>query len=648
MPAPKRSERPRRIRIAKPAPVLDNGRYAVKRTVGDTVAVSADIFRDGHEKMKAVVKYKAPGGRRWLETEMHAVDAHVSGVRWAGEFSVETPGTWQWTVEAWTDRWATWHDELRRKVAADLDEDLTSELSEGVIFLKRALEKAKGDAKGSIEWAIGALESDADINHKFDVALGPELFQAMEETQEREGACALEKPITVEVDRVRARFSAWYELFPRSWGGIKAVEELVPEVADLGFDVLYLLPFHPIGVNKRKGRNNSLTAGPDDPGSPYAIGGAEGGHFAVHPELGTEQDVRDLCATAHKHGMDVALDIALNASADHPWLTEHPEWFQQRPDGTLKYAENPPKRYQDIYNFNWDTDDWQSLWNAWRDVFLHWVDCGIKCYRVDNPHTKPFAFWEWIIKEVHKVDRDVVFLSEAFTRRAVMRELAKLGFTQSYTYFTWKNSRHEMVEYFNELAWSEEKEYFRPNYFPVTPDILHAYLQHGGPAGVRHPPGPRRHAQPELRHLLRLRALRERPGQGGLGGVPELREVRDQGPQARRPAAADDAAPERHPARERRPAVPEQRGLAGRAERPDLRLRQAGAREHDHHGHEPGPAQPAGRPGHDPRRARPRAGVRGRGPVHGQPLRLADRAELRRAQPAHRRQAVPRPEGALS
>lgn len=482
MPAPKRSERPRRIRIAKPAPVLDNGRYAVKRTVGDTVAVSADIFRDGHEKLKAVVKYKAPGGRRWLEAELRAIDAHVSGVRWAGEFTVETPGTWQWTVEAWTDRWATWHDELRRKVAADLDEDLTSELSEGVIFLKRALERAKDqDSKGSIEWAIGVLESDADINHKFDVALGPELFQAMELSQEREGACALEKPVTIEVDRVRARFSAWYELFPRSFGGFKNVEAIVPDIADLGFDVLYLLPFHPIGVNKRKGRNNSLTAGPDDPGSPYAIGGKEGGHFAVHPELGTEQDVRDLCATAHQHGMDVALDIALNASADHPWLTEHPEWFQQRPDGTLKYAENPPKRYQDIYNFNWDTDDWQGLWNAWRDVFLHWVDCGIKVYRVDNPHTKPFAFWEWIIKEVHKVDRDVIFLSEAFTRRAVMRELAKLGFTQGYTYFTWKNSRHEMVEYFDELAWGEEKEYFRPNFFPVTPDILHAYLQHGGP-----------------------------------------------------------------------------------------------------------------------------------------------------------------------
>src|SRR4051812_2112533 len=482
MPAPKRRERPSRIRIAKPAPVLDNGRYAVKRTVGDTVAVSADIFRDGHEKLKAVVRYKAPGGRRWLESELRHVDAHISGVRWAGEFTVETPGTWQFSFEAWTDRWATWHDELRRKVDADLDEDLSGELSEGMVFLQRALERCKGEAKGSIEHAVEVLQNpDAPMHEKFTVALGPELFQSMQEAQEREGSTTLETPILIEVDRVKARFSAWYELFPRSWGGLKAVEALVPDIADLGFDVLYLLPIHPIGVNKRKGRNNSLVAGPDDPGSPYAIGGVEGGHFAVHPDLGTEQDVRDLCATAHHHGMDVALDIALNASADHPWLTEHPKWFQQRPDGTLKYAENPPKRYQDIYNFNWDTDDWEALWQAWLDVFLHWVDAGIKCYRVDNPHTKPFPFWEWLIAEVHKVDRDVVFLAESFTRRAVMRELGKLGFTQSYTYFTWKNSRHEMIEYFNELAWGEEKEYFRPNFFPVTPDILHAYLVHGGP-----------------------------------------------------------------------------------------------------------------------------------------------------------------------
>jgi starch synthase (maltosyl-transferring) len=481
MPATKRSEPPRRIRIAKPAPVLDAGRYAVKRCVGDVVAVSADIFRDGHEKLRAVVKYKAPGGRRWLEAPMHAVDAHHNGVRWAGEFAVSTTGSWQWTIEAWTDRWATWHDELRRKVEADLDEDLSGEVSEGAVLLQRALERCKGPAKLSIQEAHAVLAGDADMHTKFDVALGPELFAAMEEAQAREGATTLDKPLPLEVDRVKARFGAWYELFPRSWGGLKAVEELVPGIAELGFDVLYLLPIHPIGRNKRKGRNNTLTAGPDDPGSPYAIGAEEGGHDAVHPELGTQQDVKDLCATAHKHGMDVCLDLALNASADHPWLTQHPEWFQQRPDGTLKYAENPPKRYQDIYNFNWDTPAWRELWDAWRDVVLHWVGAGIKFYRVDNPHTKPFAFWEWLIKEVHAVDRDVVFLAEAFTRRSVMRELAKIGFTQSYTYFTWKNSKYELTEYVNELAWGEEREYFRPNFFPVTPDILHAYLVHGGP-----------------------------------------------------------------------------------------------------------------------------------------------------------------------
>jgi starch synthase (maltosyl-transferring) len=482
MPTPNGSEPPRRIRIARPAPVLDGGRYAIKRTVGDPVAVSADIFRDGHEKLRAVVKYRAPG-ESWLEAELRAVDAHIQGVRWSGEFTAEgVPGEWEYTFEAWTDRWATYHDELRRKVEADLGEDLSGEVSEGGVLLGRALEHASEADRGVIQHAHDVLsDPEAAMGEKFAVALGPELFAAMERSYPREGVTTLDPPLPLSVDRERARFSAWYELFPRSWGGFKGVEAIVPDLADLGFDVLYLLPFHPIGVNKRKGRNNSLTAGPDDPGSPYAIGGKEGGHFAVHPDLGTIDDVRSLTRTAHQHGMDVALDIALNASADHPWLTEHPEWFQQRPDGTLKYAENPPKRYQDIYNFNWDTPAWESLWQAWLDVFLHWVDKGIKVYRVDNPHTKPFAFWEWIVKEVHKVDRDVVFLSEAFTRRSVMRELAKLGFTQSYTYFTWKNSRHEMMEYFDELAWGEEREYFRPNFFPVTPDILHEYLVHGGP-----------------------------------------------------------------------------------------------------------------------------------------------------------------------
>ena len=295
-------------------------------------------------------------------------------------------------------------------------------------------------------------------------------------------AVTLDQPLTIEVDRLRARFGAWYELFPRSWGGLRGVEAQLPELAELGFDVVYLPPIHPIGVTHRKGRNNALTAAPGDPGSPYAIGDASGGHDAIHADLGTEDDLRSLTAAAAELGIDIALDWALNASADHPWLTEHPEWFQRRPDGTLKYAENPPKRYQDIYNFDWSSPAWRSLWDAQLAAILHWVDCGIKVYRVDNPHTKPFAFWEWLIGEIHRVDRDVIFLAEAFTKRAVMRHLGKIGFSQSYTYFTWKNARWELTEYVSELAYSGEQEYFRPNFFVNTPDILHEYLQHGGPA----------------------------------------------------------------------------------------------------------------------------------------------------------------------
>ena len=298
--------------------------------------------------------------------------------------------------------------------------------------------------------------------------------------QHREGAVRLDAPQPLEVDRLRARFSAWYELFPRSWGGLRGAEAQIPKLAELGFDVLYFPPIHPIGLTNRKGANNTLVAGPEDPGSPYAIGDASGGHDAVHAELGTIEDVRALCATAREHGIDVALDLAINASADHPWLTEHPEWFHRRPDGTLKYAENPPKRYQDIYNVNWESPDWRGLWNALLDVVLHWVDAGITVFRVDNPHTKPFAFWAWLIEEVHARNRDVIFLAEAFTKRAVMRHLAKLGFTQSYTYFTWKNARWELTEYVSELAYSGEQDYFRPNFFTNTPDILHEYLQHGG------------------------------------------------------------------------------------------------------------------------------------------------------------------------
>jgi starch synthase (maltosyl-transferring) len=293
---------------------------------------------------------------------------------------------------------------------------------------------------------------------------------------------SLKEPRTIEVDRRRAGVGAWYELFPRSWGGLKGVEKALPKLGELGFDVIYLPPIHPIGLKNRKGRNNALVARKRDPGSPWAIGSEAGGHDAVHPDLGTIDDLRSLTKRAAELDIDIALDFAIQCSADHPWLREHPEWFHRRPDGTLKYAENPPKRYQDIYNVNWESEDWRGLWQALLAVALQWVECGVKVFRVDNPHTKPFAFWEWLIAEVHKRDRDVVFLAEAFTRRAVMRQLAKLGFSQSYTYFTWKNSRWELSEYVAELAYSGEQEYFRPNFFANTPDILHAYLQHGGPA----------------------------------------------------------------------------------------------------------------------------------------------------------------------
>ena len=477
MPVPNTKGNPPRIVIQYPAPTVDAGRYPAKRVVGETVRVTADVFRDGHEILRAVVRYRGPGSRRWVESAMRPIDAHVNGVRWEGEFAVDVMGRWQWSIEAWSDVFATWRDELQRKIAAG-QEDVAGELSEGVVLLEQAATRAKGADKKTIEAALAVLK---DPKSPTDSALAPDLFAAMERASERTGACQLDTPQIIEVDRVAAAFASWYELFPRSWGGLKAVEKQIPAIAELGFDVLYFPPIHPIGVKARKGRNNTLTAGKDDPGSPYAIGGKEGGHDAVHPELGTMDDVRSLTATAREHGMDVALDLALNASPDHPWLRDHPEWFQQRPDGTLKYAENPPKRYQDIYNFNWDTPAWRELWQAWRDVVIHWVDAGIKFFRVDNPHTKPFPFWEWLIKEVHAHDRSVVFLAEAFTRRAVMRQLAKIGFTQSYTYFTWKNSRWELSEYVNELAHGPEREYFRPNFFINTPDILHAYLQHGGP-----------------------------------------------------------------------------------------------------------------------------------------------------------------------
>ncbi|MBV9001049.1 MAG: alpha-1,4-glucan--maltose-1-phosphate maltosyltransferase [Solirubrobacterales bacterium] len=472
---------PERIVIQYPTPAVDDGRYPAKRVVGDTVQVEADIFRDGHDILRAVVRYKPPQSLGWREAEMHRIDAHLGGVRWASSFEVDRQGRWEYTIEAWTDVFGTWRDELSRKVAAE-QHNLAGEISEGVLLLETAREAARAKSDTAlIEHAITTL-ADEDVPEaaKHDVALGPELFQTVERIQPRHGSVTLERPLAIEVDRPLGKFGAWYELFPRSWGGLKGVQQQLPRLAELGFDIVYLPPIHPIGHTNRKGRNNSLTAGPDDPGSPWAIGDETGGHEAVHADIGTFDDLKQLAAAAKEQNIEIALDFAIQCSADHPWLREHPEWFHRRPDGTLKYAENPPKRYQDIYNVNWESPDWKGLWDALLKTVLQWVDAGITVFRVDNPHTKPFPFWAWLIENVHEHNRDVVFLAEAFTRRSVMRHLGKIGFTQSYTYFTWKNSRWELTEYVSELAYSGEEEYFRPNFFANTPDILHEYLQHGG------------------------------------------------------------------------------------------------------------------------------------------------------------------------
>ena len=473
MPSGSRNRPPPRIRIEDPAPRIDCGRHPAKACTGDTVDVSATIFKDGHDVLRAVVRYRHADDPDWHEAPMRRIDAHVDGDRWQGSFPVTRQGSWSWTVEAWTDGPATWRSEIERKVEAG-QEDLTGELSEGAVLLRGVAERA-----GEGEDARRLLAAAEHLT--VDAALDPELLAVAERHPDRLASSVLDEPVALTVDRPRARFGSWYELFPRSFGGLRGVAAAIPELAELGFDVLYLPPIHPIGTTNRKGANNALVAGPGDPGSPWAIGSPDGGHDAVHPELGTLEDFDALVAAATGHGIEIALDFAIQCSPDHPWLREHPEWLHRRPDGTLKYAENPPKRYQDIYNVNFDCDDWAGLWQALLDVVLHWVGHGVRIFRVDNPHTKPLPFWEWLIAEVRGREPDTLFLAEAFTRAAMMRALAKIGFNQSYTYFTWKTSRHDLTEYLTELTTSGMQDYYRPNFFANTPDILTEQLQHGGP-----------------------------------------------------------------------------------------------------------------------------------------------------------------------
>jgi starch synthase (maltosyl-transferring) len=430
-----------RIIVSDVTPQVDCGRWPAKACVGDRVEVTATIVRDGHEVVRAVVRSRRPRGR-WRDDPLTA----LGNDRFAGSFEVEAVGRTRLEIEAWVDRYAGWLDEFDRKTAAG-QVDLAGELAEGEALFGR----------GSVDdW-----RANAD-------ALG---------SRDRHGAVR-SGPLELDVERERARAGAWYELFPRSWGGLAGVAEVVPELAELGFDIVYLPPIHPIGRTNRKGRNNAEQGEPGDVGSPWAIGGPEGGHDAIDPGLGDEADLAALVEALRERGMELALDFALQCSPDHPWLKAHPEWFQHRPDGSLKYAENPPKRYQDIHNLDWETRDWVGLWNAIRDVVLRWCEAGVTVFRVDNPHTKPVPFWEWLIAEVRKKHPGTVFLSEAFTRPAMMTLLAKAGFSQSYTYFTWKNTKAELVEFVEQLrSWSA---FLRPNLWPNTPDILHATLQTGG------------------------------------------------------------------------------------------------------------------------------------------------------------------------
>jgi starch synthase (maltosyl-transferring) len=475
------SRRPARVRVARPSPEVDGGRHAPKRTVGDRVELSAEVLRDGHEVLRAELRVKGPGDGSWTTLPMEHVDAAELGVRWAASIDLDRPGPWRWTVRAWADPLASWRRELTRKVDGG-QADLGSELAEGALLLERCAERAKKPDRKAVNDARKVVaDTDRPTTERVLTALDPDLAELCDRYPDRTGAGELEKPAVLQVDTVLARFGSWYELFPRSWGGLPGVRRRLPALAELGFDVIYLPPISPIGRTNRKGRNNTLDAGPDDVGSPWAIGDATGGHDAIHPDLGTVDDLTGLVADARELGLEIALDLAIQCSADHPWLTEHPEWFQHRPDGTLKYAENPPKKYQDIYNVDFDCDDWKGLWSALRDVVLTWVDRGVRVFRVDNPHTKPLPFWEWLIAGVHQAHPEVVFLAEAFTYRAMMQELGKVGFSQGYTYFTWKQSAWELAEYATELH-GPEREFYRPNFFVNTPDILTEQLQHGGPA----------------------------------------------------------------------------------------------------------------------------------------------------------------------
>jgi starch synthase (maltosyl-transferring) len=473
-----------RVLIENVRPHVDHGRYPVKRTLGEKVVVEADIFADGHDVLSAVVHYRA-NQDAWREIEL----APTTNDHWHASFAIEELGLYEYTVEAWIDHVRSWRRDLEKKAQAG--QDVGVDLKTGAAVIRHAIRDAAAAQKDAVEKWLGTFEhSDTEQAERVQRALDPGMAGILRQLAARDVVARLDQPREVLAEPERARFGAWYELFPRSCGSdgrrhgtFADLERQLSRIAAMGFDVLYLPPIHPIGDAYRKGRNNRPQAEPGDPGSPWAIGGQTGGHKAIHPELGTLEDFRRLVQRAQQHGLQIALDIAYQCSPDHPYVREHPEWFKQRADGTIQYAENPPKKYQDIYPFDFECDAWESLWIELRSVLEYWISQGVTIFRVDNPHTKAFPFWEWAIRTVKAKHPEVIFLSEAFTRPKVMYNLAKLGFTQSYNYFPWRNTRDELRQFMTENTRTAAKEFFRPNLWPNTPDILPQYLQYGGRPG---------------------------------------------------------------------------------------------------------------------------------------------------------------------
>ncbi len=470
----------RRAVIERVTPSVDNGRFAAKRILGDAVVVEADCYADGHDALACRLLWRREGEAAWQEAPMTA----LANDRWRASFVAQHLGRYQYTVTAWVDHFLSWRRDFARRTDAD---DLRVAALVGAGLIEEAAARAGGEDRARLSAWAARLRAALEPQALQTLGLDEECAAVAERYPDRRCAstCPVEHPLVVE--RERARFSSWYEMFPRSaasepgrHGSFRDCEARLPYVAKMGFDVLYFPPIHPIGRVKRKGANNALAAGPDDVGSPWAIGAAEGGHRALHSELGTIEDFRRLAASARALGMELALDIAFQCAPDHPYVEAHPQWFRWRPDGTVQYAENPPKKYQDIFPFEFESEDWRALWQELAGVIRFWAQEGVRIFRVDNPHTKPFAFWEWALAELKHEYPDAIFLAEAFTRPRVMHRLAKLGFSQSYTYFAWRNSKSELTEYFTELAHGPGRDYFRPNAWPNTPDILTEYLQFGG------------------------------------------------------------------------------------------------------------------------------------------------------------------------